>query len=176
MRSRSSSPASATGLTPTGCWPRSCSPTSVGSTDHLARMGERRWRDLLDRHDEGVRRQLERFRGHEVKITGDRVLATFDGPARAVLCARAIRDAAAQLGREVRAGVHIGEVEVCGEDFGGMTVHVAARIAALAEPRQVVVSRTVVDVIVGSGIRTADHGELVLKGAPGSWRLFAVQD
>lgn len=148
----------------------------VGSTDHLAQPGDRRWRDLLDRHDQAVRRQLERFRGREVKMTGDGVLATFDGPARAVLCASAIRDAASQLGLKVRAGVHIGEVEVRGQDVGGMAVHIAARVAALAEPRQVLVSRTVVDVIVGSGIQTADHGEHVLKGVPGSWHLFAVED
>jgi class 3 adenylate cyclase len=148
----------------------------VGSTEHLAEVGDRRWRDLLDRHDRAVRRQLERFRGREIKMTGDGVLATFDGPARAVLCARAIRDAAGQLGLQVRAGVHMGEVEVRGEDVGGMAIHIAARVAALAGPREVLVSRTVVDVIVGSGIETTDRGEHVLKGVPGSWRLFAVED
>lgn len=148
----------------------------VGSTERLAEVGERRWRDLLDRHDVAVRRQLERFRGREVKMTGDGVLATFDGPARAVLCAGAIRDAVGQLGLEIRAGVHMGEVEVRGEDVGGMAIHIAARVMALAGPRQVLVSRTVVDVIVGSEIETTDRGEHVLKGVPGSWRLFAVED
>jgi len=147
----------------------------VGSTARMAEVGERRWRDLLDRHDTAVRRQLERFRGREIKMTGDGVLASFDGPARAVTCARAIRDAAAQLGLQVRAGVHTGEVEVRGQDVGGMAVHIAARIEALAEPGQVLASRTVVDLIVGSGIETSDRGEHALKGVPGSWRLFAVE-
>jgi class 3 adenylate cyclase len=146
----------------------------VGSTRHAAEIGERRWRDLLDRHDQAVRRHLERFRGREIKMTCDGVLATFDGPARAVICACAIRDAAAQLGLELRAGVHTGEVEVHGEDIGGIAVHIAARVEALAEPRQVLVSRTVVDLIVGSGIETTDRGEHVLEGVPGTWRLFAV--
>jgi len=147
----------------------------VGSTQRMAEVGGRRWRDLLDRHDVAVRRQLERFRGREIKMTGDGVLASFDGPARAVTCARAIRDTAAQLGLEVRAGVHTGEVEVRGEDIGGMAVHIAARIEALAQPGQVLVSRTVVDLIVGSGIETTDRGEHVLKGVPGTWRLFAIE-
>jgi class 3 adenylate cyclase len=147
----------------------------VGSTRRLAEIGERRWGDLLDRHDMVVRDQLERFRGHEIKMTGDGVLATFDGPARAVLCACAIRDAATQLGLEIRAGLHIGEVEVRGDDIGGMAVHIAARIEASAEPREVLVSRTVVDLIVGSGIETTDRGERVLEGVPGEWRLFAVE-
>jgi class 3 adenylate cyclase len=148
----------------------------VGSTEHLAEVGDRRWRDVLDLHDTAVRRQLERFRGREIKMTGDGVLATFDGPARAVLCALAIRDAVGQFGLQVRAGVHIGEVEVRGDDVGGMAVHIAARVAALAGPRQVLVSRTVLDIIVGSGIEATDHGEHVLKGVPGSWRLFAVEN
>jgi class 3 adenylate cyclase len=147
----------------------------VGSTRRLADVGERHWRDLLDHHDAVVREQLERFRGREIKMTGDGVLATFDGPARAVLCACAIRDASAQLGLEIRAGVHTGEVEVRGEDIGGMAVHIAARIEALAEPLEVLVSRTVVDLIVGSGIQTSDRGEYVLKDVPGEWRLFAAR-
>jgi class 3 adenylate cyclase len=147
----------------------------VGSTTRLAELGERRWRDLLDRHDAAVRRQLERFRGREIKMTGDGVLATFDGPARAVMCACAIRDAAGQLGVDIRAGVHTGEVEVRGDDIGGMAVHIAARVEALAEARQVLVSRTVVDLIVGSGIETTDRGEHVLTGVPGAWQLFAVE-
>jgi DNA-binding SARP family transcriptional activator/class 3 adenylate cyclase len=147
----------------------------VGSTRRAAEMGERRWRDLLDRHDLAVRRQLERFRGHEIKMTGDGVLATFDGPARAVRCGCAIRDAAAQLGLEIRAGIHTGEVEVRGDDIGGMAVHIAARVESLAEPSEVLVSRTVVDLIVGSGIQTTDRGERVLDGVPGTWRLFTAE-
>jgi DNA-binding SARP family transcriptional activator/class 3 adenylate cyclase len=147
----------------------------VGSTRRVSEMGERRWRDLLDRHDLAVRRQLERFRGREIKMTGDGVLATFDGPARAVHCGCAIRDAAAQLGLEIRAGIHTGEVDVRGEDIGGIAVHIAARVEALAEPGAVLVSRTVVDLIVGSGIETTDRGEHVLTGVPGEWRLFAVE-
>jgi len=147
----------------------------VGSTAQMAQLGDRRWRDLLDRHDVATRRQLVRFRGREIKTTGDGVLATFDGPARAVSCACAIRDAAAELGLEIRAGVHTGEVELRGEDIGGMAVHIAARVAALAEPRQVLVSRTVVDLMVGSGITTQERGEYDLKGVPGRWRLSAVE-
>jgi class 3 adenylate cyclase len=148
----------------------------VASTSHLVRLGDRRWRDLLDRHDMAVRRQLERFRGRKVKSTGDGVMATFDGPARAVSCACAIRDAAAQLGVDIRAGVHTGEVELRGEDISGMAVHIAARVAAVAQPRQVLVSRTVVDLIIGSGIATQGLGDFELKGVPGRWPLFAVQD
>jgi class 3 adenylate cyclase/DNA-binding CsgD family transcriptional regulator len=147
----------------------------VGSTAHIAHLGDRRWRYLLDRHDVATRRQLVRFRGREIKTTGDGVLATFDGPARAVSCACAIRDAAAQLGLEIRAGVHTGEVELRGDDIGGMAVHIASRIAALAEPRQVLVSRTVVDLMVGSGIATRERGQYSLKGVPDRWRLFAVE-
>jgi DNA-binding SARP family transcriptional activator/class 3 adenylate cyclase len=147
----------------------------VGSTKRVAEMGERRWRDLLDRHDLAVRRQLERFQGQEIKMTGDGVLATFDGPARAVRCGCAIRDAAAQLGLEIRAGVHTGEVEVRGDDIGGMAVHIAARVQSLAKPTEVLVSRTVVDLIVGSGIETIDRGEQVLNGVPGTWRLFTAE-
>lgn len=110
-----------------------------------------------------------------MKTTGDGVLATFDGPARAVTCACAIRDAAAQLGLEIRAGVHTGEVELRGADIGGMAVHIAARVAAVAAPRQVLVSRTVVDLIVGSGIKTAGAGDHALKGVPGRWRLCSVE-
>ncbi len=147
----------------------------VGSTKRVAEMGERRWRDLLDRHDLAVRRQLERFQGQEIKMTGDGVLATFDGPARAVRCGCAIRDAAAQLGLEIRAGVHTGEVEVRGDDIGGMAVHIASRVQSLAKPTEVLVSRTVVDLIVGSGIETIDRGEQVLNGVPGTWRLFTAE-
>jgi class 3 adenylate cyclase len=146
----------------------------VESTRRAAEIGDRRWGELLDRHDAAVPRQLDRFRGRQIKTTGDGVLATFDGPARAVTCACAVRDAAAQLGLDIRAGIHTGEVELRGDDIAGMAVNIAARIEALAAPRQVLVSRTVVDLMVGSGIETAGAGEHSLKGVPGSCQLFAV--
>ena len=146
----------------------------VGSTQTMARVGQERWRDLLDRHDAAVRRQFERFGGREVNTTGDGFLATFDGPARAVHCAGAISDAAGQLGLGVRAGVHTGEVELRGNDIAGMAVHIAARVAGMAGPGEVLASRTVIDLIVGSGIEFTDRGEHELKGVPGSWRLYAV--
>jgi class 3 adenylate cyclase len=147
----------------------------VGSTAHAAHLGDRRWRELLDRHDAAVRRQIDRFGGREVKRTGDGFLATFDGPVRAVTCACAVRDAATQLGLEARAGVHTGEVEVRGDDISGIAVNIAARVAAMAQPKEVLLSRTVVDLIVGSGIETVDRGHHALKGVPGRWRVFAVR-
>jgi DNA-binding SARP family transcriptional activator/class 3 adenylate cyclase len=146
----------------------------VDSNEHGAELGARRWRELCDRRNIEVARQLERFRGRAVKTAPDGVLAAFDGPVRAVACAQAIRDNVAGLGLEVRAGVHIGEVDVRGEDTGGLTTKIAAHVAALAEPGQILVSRTVVDVIVGSGIEATDRGEHVLDGVHGSWQLFAV--
>jgi class 3 adenylate cyclase len=148
----------------------------VGSTERAGEVGDRRWRDLLDQHDEVVRRHLERFQGREVKMTGDGVLATFDGPGRAVHCAIAMRDATARLGLAIRVGIHTGEVEVRGEDIGGMAVNLASRIESAADPNEILLSRTVVDLIVGSGIETRDRGEHDLKGVPGSWQLFAVED
>ena len=148
----------------------------VASTERIAAVGERNWRDLLDRHDAAIRSQLERFGGREIKTTGDGVLATFERPARAVQCACAIRDAAAQLGLEVRGGVHVGEVELRGDDIAGMTVHIAARIHAFAGPGEVLVSRTVTDLVVGSSITFADRGETELRGVPGTWQLFNVTD
>jgi class 3 adenylate cyclase len=147
----------------------------VDSTKQSAALGDRQWRDLLDRHDAAVRRQLTRFRGREVKTTGDGFLATFDGPARALECARAIRDAARQLGIEVRAGVHTGEVEVRGDDIGGIAVHIAARVNALAADGEVWATRTVTELVVGSGLEFRDCGEHTLKGVPGEWRLFAIE-
>ena len=146
----------------------------VGSTDHASRLGDRRWRELLDAHDSAVDRQLDRFRGRKVNTTGDGMLATFDGPARAVRCAQAILSANRALGLEVRAGVHTGEVELRGADIGGIAVHIGARIAGLAGPGEVLVSRTVTDLVAGSGIEFVDHGEHQLKGVPGAWRLFAM--
>jgi class 3 adenylate cyclase len=138
-------------------------------------MGDERWRELLDRHDLATRRQLARYRGTEVNTTGDGFLSTFDGPARAVECAHAIRDAARQLGLEVRSGVHTGEVERRGQDVAGIAVHIAARVAALAEPGTVWVSRTVVDLVVGSQLDFSDRGAHQLKGVPGTWRLFEAE-
>lgn len=121
-----------------------------------------------------VRRQLERFGGREIKTIGDGFLATFDGPARAIQCACAIRDGAVQLGIEVRAGLHTGEVELLGDDVGGMTVNIGARVAALAGPGEVLVSRTVADLVVGSGLGFSERGQHELKGVPGVWTLLAV--
>ena len=147
----------------------------VGSTQRAVALGDTRWRDLLDQHDMVLRRQLARFGGREVNTTGDGVVALFDGPTRAVMCASAIRDAAMQLGVSVRVGIHTGEVERRGDDVAGLAVHIAARVQALAEPDQVLVSRTVVDLVAGSGIALADRGEHELKGVPGTWRLFSVE-
>jgi class 3 adenylate cyclase len=146
----------------------------VGSTEHAASLGDRRWRALLDAHDRTVRDHIRRFRGREVKTTGDGFVAAFDGPARAIRCAQEITDAARGLGIEVRAGLHTGECEVRGEDLGGIAVHIAARVGALAEPSEVLVSGTVKDLVVGSGIAFADRGEHQLRGVPGPWRLYGV--
>ena len=146
----------------------------VGSTARAASLGDRRWTDLLDAHDAAVRRQLAAFRGREVKATGDGFLATFDGPARAIRCACAIRDAASQLHLEVRVGLHTGEIEVRGDDIGGVAVHIGQRVSALARPSEILVSSTVKDLVAGSGIEFEERGEHELKGVPGKWRLFAV--
>jgi class 3 adenylate cyclase len=148
----------------------------ASSTMHAIELGDHRWLDTLDSHDKAVRRQLARFRGKEVNTTGDGFLATFDGPARAVECACAIRDVTRQLGIEVRSGVHTGEIELRGDDIAGVAVHIAARVAALAEPSTVWVSRTVTDLVTGSGIRFSDRGTHDLRGVPGSWALYAVAD
>ncbi len=146
----------------------------VGSTDRAREVGDERWRQLLDRHEAAVHRQIARFDGHFIKSTGDGALATFDGPARAIRCGLAIREAMRGLGLEVRAGVHTGEVELRGDDVGGIAVHIAARVAARAEPGEVLVSRTVADLIAGSDVQLTDRGEYDLKGIPERWRLFAV--
>jgi class 3 adenylate cyclase len=147
----------------------------VNSTGRAAELGDKRWRALLREHDDEARRAIDRFRGRAVKTTGDGVLATFDGPARAVRCAVAIRDAMAARGVELRAGLHAGEIELSGDDIAGIGVHIAARISALAESGEVIVSSTVRDLVVGSGIEFAARGTHRLKGVPGSWRLFATQ-
>lgn len=146
----------------------------VDSTRLATEMGDRRWRELLEEHQELVRERLERFGGREVKTTGDGFLATFDGPSRAVECARAIVADMPSLGIEVRAGLHTGEVELMGEDIGGIAVHVAARISALAGPGAVLVSRTVRDLAAGSGIETESCGRHALKGVPDEWEVYSV--
>ena len=146
----------------------------VGSTELAASMGDRRWHELLDDHDAAVRQHVDAARGVLVKHTGDGVLATFDGPIRAIRCAQELCRELSTLGIEIRAGVHTGEVEVRGEDIGGVAVHIGARVGALAGAREVLVSRTVVDLVSGSGMEFADRGTHTLKGVPGSWQLFAV--
>jgi class 3 adenylate cyclase len=147
----------------------------VGSTDKACEMGDACWMSLLEMHHATVRAHLTRYRGTEVKVTGDGFLATFDGPARAVKCAQGICEAVKPLGLEVRAGCHIGEIELLGLDVGGIAVHIAARVAALAGPSEVLVSSTVKDLVAGSGLVFADRGEHELKGVPGSWRLYAAE-
>jgi class 3 adenylate cyclase len=146
----------------------------VDSTPRTARLGDRAWRAVLQRHDALVRRELARFGGREVKQTGDGFLATFDGPGRAVDCALAIIRAAPALGVEVRAGVHTGECEARNGDVAGIAVHIGARIAALASPSEVLASGTVKDLVAGSTLHFADRGEHELKGVPQRWRLYAV--
>jgi len=146
----------------------------VGSTEKAVALGDRRWRDLLDNHHGVVRRNLDRFRGREVNTTGDGFLAAFDGPARSVRCACAIAEETRPLGIEIRAGLHTGECEVMGDDYGGIAVHIGARVAALAGPGEVLVSSTVKDLVAGSGLRFRDFGSRSLKGVPGEWRIFAV--
>jgi len=146
----------------------------VGSTDRAAAVGDRAWRGLVDRHDAVIRGLLARYRGNEVKTTSDGFLATFDGPARAVKCAEGICHAMRPLGLEVRAGCHCGEIELLDGDVGGLAVHIAARVAALAGPGEVLVSSTVKDLVIGSGLAFSERGEHELKGVPGSWRLYAA--
>jgi class 3 adenylate cyclase/pimeloyl-ACP methyl ester carboxylesterase len=146
----------------------------VDSTRRAAEMGDRDWHALLDAHDAVVRSQLVRFRGRKVNTSGDGFLAMFDGPQRAIRCAMAIRDAVQTLGIEVRAGLHTGECEVRGDDIGGIAVHIGARVSALAGPNDVLVSSTLRDLVIGSGLEFDDRGAHQLKGVPGEWHLFAV--
>jgi class 3 adenylate cyclase/pimeloyl-ACP methyl ester carboxylesterase len=146
----------------------------VDSTRRAAEMGDRDWHALLDAHDAVVRSQLARFRGREVSTAGDSFLATFDGPQRAIRCAMAIRNAVQSLGIEVRAGLHTGECEIRGGDIGGIAVHIGARVSALAGPNDVLVSSTLRDLVIGSGLQFEERGSYELKGVPGEWRLFAV--
>jgi class 3 adenylate cyclase len=147
----------------------------VGSTEKAVSLGDRRWRDLLDSHHTIVRRNLERFRGREIDTAGDGFLATFDGPARGVRCACTIADDIGSLGIDVRAGLHTGECEIMGDKVGGIAVHIGARVAALAGPREVLVSSTVKDLVAGTGLRFCDRGSQSLKGVPGEWRIFAAE-
>jgi len=147
----------------------------VTSTERSAEVGDRRWKELLDQHDALIRRELERHRGRLVKNTGDGILATFDGPARAIRCAQAIAISVKALGIEVRSGLHTGEVELRGEDVTGMGVNITARVMDAASPGEVVVSSTVKDLVAGSGLRFSDRGTHDLRGVPGEWRLFAVE-
>jgi DNA-binding NarL/FixJ family response regulator len=148
----------------------------VSSTELAAEIGDRRWRDLLDRHDAAIRQELSRHGGREVKTTGDGFLALFDGPARAIRCAVAIRQGLLAEGVEVRIGLHAGEVELRGDDVGGIAVHLGARVVATAAPGEVVVSSTVRDLVAGSGIGFVDRGEHDLKGVPDRWHLYAVTE
>jgi class 3 adenylate cyclase len=146
----------------------------VGSTETASRMGDRGWRDVGERHDALVRRELSRFRGHEIKTMGDGFLATFDGPARAIECACAVRQAVSRLGIEIRAGLHTGECELAGDDVRGMAVNIAARVAAAAAPGEVLASSTVRDLVAGADISFVERGSHELKGVPGTWSLVAV--
>jgi class 3 adenylate cyclase len=146
----------------------------VGSTERARELGDRRWRDLLEEHHALVRRELERFRGREVDTAGDGFLATFDGPARAIRCGRAVVDAVQGVGLQVRAGVHTGEVELAGDAVRGIAVHTGARVAAQADAGEVLVSQTVKDLVAGAGIEFDARGAHELKGIPGVWHLYAA--
>lgn len=146
----------------------------VGSTQTAAEVGDRRWRRILDDHDAITRRQVERFRGRVIKTTGDGALATFDGPARAVRCAVSIREALASVGLRIRVGVHTGEIELRGDDVGGVAVHIGARVEALAGAGEILVTATVVALVAGSGLSFSDRGLHALKGVPGEQHLFAL--
>jgi class 3 adenylate cyclase len=147
----------------------------VGSTQLAAERGDSAWQRLLADHNRIVRRQLGRFGGVEIKVIGDGFLATFDGPARAIRCAAAIRDEVRELDLEIRAGLHVGEIDVLDNDIAGLAVHIAARVSAMAGAGEILVSSTVKDLVVGSGLDFDDRGAHELKGVPGSWHLFAVR-
>jgi class 3 adenylate cyclase len=147
----------------------------VGATAHAERLGDRAWKDLLNRHHSLVRQELERFRGRELDTAGDGFFATFDGPARGVRCALAVRDVVRTLGIDIRAGVHIGECEVIGDKVGGIAVHTAARIMARSKPGGVLVSRTVKDLVAGSGLVFKEAGRHALRGVAEEWDLYFAQ-
>jgi len=146
----------------------------VGSTEKAAELGDQGWQDLLIAHHERVRKQLVDRRGTEIDTAGDGFLTTFDGPARAVRCAQAIGEAVRELGLEIRAGLHTGEVELTADGIQGIAVHIGARVAKLAGPGEVLVSNTVKDLVAGSGLVFEDRGEHELKGVPDRWRLYRV--
>jgi class 3 adenylate cyclase len=146
----------------------------VGSTERARELGDRRWRDLLDLHDQLARGLVRQEGGRLVKTTGDGVLAIFDGPGRAIRCAAALREQLRQAGLDIRAGLHTGEVEFRGDDVGGIAVHIGARIMAAAAPGEVLVSRTVRDLVAGSQIALEDRGSHALKGVGDEWPLYAV--
>jgi class 3 adenylate cyclase len=146
----------------------------VGATEYVDRVGDRAWRELLERHHAIVRKELNRYRGREIDTAGDGFFATFEGPARGVRCALAIRDAVKSLGVEIRAGVHTGECEVVSDKVSGIAVHIGARVMSRARPSEVLVSRTVKDLVAGSGLDLVDSGRHTLKGVAGEWRLFSA--
>jgi class 3 adenylate cyclase len=146
----------------------------VGSTELSARMGDRRWQDIIQSFYGAVRAELARFRGTEINTTGDGVFASFDGPARAIRCGLAICEAVRRFGFEVRIGIHTGECELIAEKIGGIAVHIGARVAALAQSGEVLVSTTVRDLVAGSGLQFEERGVHTLKGVPGTWSLYAV--
>jgi class 3 adenylate cyclase len=146
----------------------------VGSTEQASRLGDRRWRQLLEVHDELARRVVEEFQGQVVKTTGDGILATFDGPGRGIRCAAALRDELGGIGLQIRAGLHTGEIELRDGDVGGIAVHLAARVMASAGSGEILISRTVRDLVVGANITVEDRGPHALKGIEGTWQLFAV--
>jgi class 3 adenylate cyclase len=146
----------------------------VGSTQSAVEMGDQPWRRLLDSHDQMAKQIVERHRGNLIKTTGDGILATFDGPGRAVRCALAFGAAAKQIGLPLRAGLHTGEIEVRGRDIGGIAVHAAARVMAQSQPSEVLVSRVVTDLVAGAGLKFSERGSYELKGLPGRWDLFAA--
>jgi class 3 adenylate cyclase len=147
----------------------------VQSTEQTARMGDRRWRELLAAHDGIVRSEVDRFRGRAIKSMGDGFLATFDGPGRALRCASAVRDAVRSLEIDLRVGIHTGEIEQRGDDIAGLAVIIAQRIQAAADPGEILASRTVVDLVAGSGIGFTDRGAHNLKGISGDWQLYALE-
>lgn len=147
----------------------------VGSTQRAVAEGDQRWAELVDAHHKAVRSELQRYGGIEIDTAGDGFFVTFDGPARAIRCAGAIRDSVKSLGLRIRAGVHTGEVEQSDEGLRGLAVHIGARVGAAAGVGEVFVSRTVADLVAGSGLTLSDRGEYDLKGVPGPWRLFLVE-
>jgi class 3 adenylate cyclase len=146
----------------------------VGSTEQATRLGDRRWRELLNVHAVVAQQVVEEFGGQLIKTIGDGILATFDGPGRAIRCAAALRDELAGIGVQIRAGLHTGEVELRGGDVGGIAVHIAARVMAATQPGDILASRTVRDLVVGSDITMVDHGTQPLKGVEGTWQLFSA--